>query len=99
MDHPAPTPLSEDILRRVTGEYLEMPGLRLKREQAQRLWGLDQQTCLRLLEALVDSGFLCKFADGQYGRRTDGAVTPPFAMAKAGLAFKTVPRRRSSDAA
>lgn len=99
MEHLAQASVSEDILLRVYGEYIEMPGLRLKREQAQRLWGLDQQTCLRLLEALVDTGFLCRFADGQYGRRTDGAVAPPLAMAKAGLPFKTSHRRRSSDAA
>jgi hypothetical protein len=31
-----------DALRRVKGEYLEMPGLRLTPAQAQRLWGLDR---------------------------------------------------------
>ena len=29
------------MLRQVRSEYLEMPGLRLTRRQAQRLWGLD----------------------------------------------------------
>ena len=33
------TPESRDsILRRICGEYLEMPGLRLTQPQAQRLW-------------------------------------------------------------
>ncbi len=63
-----------DILRRVCGEYLEMPGLRLKPEQAQRLWGLDQQTCSEVLDVLVGNGFLCRLADGTYGRLTDDPV-------------------------
>lgn len=64
----------DDILRRVCGEYLEMPGLRLKPEQAQRLWGLDRQTCLQVLDALVGTGFLCRLADGTYGRLTNDPV-------------------------
>ena len=61
----------EEMLRRICGEYLEMPGLRLQPEQARRLWGLDAQTCGRLLQALVDRGFLCRRPDGTYGRLTD----------------------------
>ena len=38
-----------DALRRVKGEYLEMPGLRLTPAQAQRLWGLDRESCQALL--------------------------------------------------
>jgi hypothetical protein len=65
------SPLNQDeMLRRICGEYLEMPGLRLRLEQARRLWGLDAATCSRLLQALVDSGFLCRRADGTYGRLT-----------------------------
>ena len=67
----------EEILRRICGEYLEMPGLRLKREQAQRLWGLDEATCAQLLDVLVEKGFLCRLTGGAYGRLTDGAVTFP----------------------
>ena len=61
----------DEMLRRIRGEYLEMPGLRLQPEQARRLWGLDAQTCGHLLQALVDRGFLCRRADGTYGRLTD----------------------------
>ena len=61
----------DEILRRIRGEYLEMPGLRLQPEQARRLWGLDAQTCIHLLQALVDKGFLCRRADGTYGLLTD----------------------------
>jgi hypothetical protein len=65
---------TDDILRRVCGEYLEMPGLRLRPEQAQRLWGLDQQTCSQVLDALVGNGFLCRLGDGTYGRLTTDPV-------------------------
>lgn len=74
----------ERLLRRVTGEYLEMPGLRLTRQQAQRLWGLDDETCLRLLDALVDLKFLIRHADGQYARLTEGDA-PLLRMAKADI--------------
>jgi hypothetical protein len=53
-------------LRRVKGEYLEMPGLRLTPAQAQRLWGLDRESCQALLGALVDTKFLCQTRDGAF---------------------------------
>jgi hypothetical protein len=65
------------LLRRVYGEFLEMPGLRLTCRQAQRLWGLDERTCLELLESLVDAKFLCRLAHGVYTRRSDGLATYP----------------------
>ena len=34
-----------DVLQRVQGEFLEMPGLRLSEPQARRLWGLDAEQC------------------------------------------------------
>jgi hypothetical protein len=55
-----------DALRRVKGEYLEMPGLRLTPAQAQRLWGLDRESCQALLGALVDAKFLYKTQDGAF---------------------------------
>ena len=57
-----------DVLRRVKGEYIEMPGLRLTTEQAQRLWGLDPAACDALLDALVDAKFLFKTRDGAFVR-------------------------------
>jgi hypothetical protein len=50
----------------VRGEYLEMPGLRLTRDQATRLWGLDSRTCQNLLHTLLDARFLICTADGRY---------------------------------
>ena len=58
----------EETLRRIRGEYLEMPGLRLTRAQAQRLWGLDPQTCATLLTSLTKEQFLHLMEDGTYGR-------------------------------
>jgi len=68
--------LEEPQLRRIRGEYLEMPGLRLTRPQAQRLWGLDEQTCVKLLEQLVDLKFLVVGANGNYMRRAEGITSP-----------------------
>lgn len=58
----------DDVLRRVRGEYIEMPGLRLTTAQAQRLWGLDRASCDALLGALVDAKFLSRTRDGAFVR-------------------------------
>ena len=62
------TTKTEQILRRVQGEFLEMPGLRLTEAQARRLWGLDTATCAALLEALIAARFLFRTRDGAYMR-------------------------------
>ena len=61
----------QEVLRRVRGEFLEMPGLRLTPEQARRLWRLDETACRAVLEALVDSRFLTRTADGAFVRDAD----------------------------
>lgn len=63
-----PTRTAEDVLRRVQGEFLEMPGLRLTEPQARRLWGLDAASCGALLSALVDARFLFRTRDGAFMR-------------------------------
>ncbi len=63
MSSPQP---QEDVIRRVQGEYIEMPGLRLTTAQAQRLWGLDRAACDALLGALVDAKFLFRTRDGAF---------------------------------
>lgn len=78
------TAISDLLLQRVYSEFLEMPGLHLTCKQAQRLWGLDEQTCLELLEFLVDAKFLCRPGHGTYTRLNDGhVVCPRPQMAKA----------------
>jgi hypothetical protein len=61
-------PATEDVLRRVQGEFLEMPGLRLTEAQARRLWGLDAAACSALLGALVDANFLFRTREGAFMR-------------------------------
>lgn len=58
----------DDVLQRIQGEYVEMPGLRLTAAQAQRLWGLDRDVCDALLGALVDAKFLAQTRDGAFVR-------------------------------
>lgn len=75
----------DTLLNRIRAEYLEMPGLCLKLEQAQRLCGVERAPCLRVLDTLVDMKFLCVKADGAYVRLTDGADSPRPHPAKADL--------------
>lgn len=43
------------LLMRIRAEYMEMPGLRLTLEQAQRLCGIDRTLCKTALDALVEA--------------------------------------------
>jgi len=70
------------VIERLRAEFVEMPGLRLTREQVQRLCGIEKTMCQVVLESLVDARFLCVHADGTYARLTDGDVTR-FRVAKA----------------
>lgn len=63
----------DEVLQRIQGEYVEMPGLRLTPAQAQRLWGLERDVCDALLGALVDAKFLAQTRDGAFVRM-DGAT-------------------------
>lgn len=68
--HQAPAVTMEQMLRRIQGEFLEMPGLRLTCRQAQRMWNLDALVCESLLAALVDVRFLVQTPDGLFVQRT-----------------------------
>jgi len=72
------------MLKRVRAEYLEMPGLRLTLEQAQRLCGLERALCKIVLDALVDERFLCVKSGEVYARVSDVETSRPRA-AKADL--------------
>ena len=52
------------LIRRVRGEFLEMPGLQLTVPQAARLLGLDQGACRVVLDTLVAAAFLRWTAQG-----------------------------------
>lgn len=60
--------LHDDIVRRVQGEFLEMPGLRLTEPQARRLWALEPSLCSAVLTELVDNGFLLRTREGAFVR-------------------------------
>jgi hypothetical protein len=85
-----PNKTLELLLRRIEGEYLEMPGLQLTREQAQRLWALDHETCSGLLDVLVMNGFLVCGPDSRYRRTMDG----PALRSAAGRAKSHIPMHR-----
>jgi hypothetical protein len=61
----------KNMLQRIRGEFVEMPGLRLTAAQAQRLWGLERPKCEELLKVLVKDNFLSQTRDGSF-IKTDG---------------------------
>ena len=60
--------ITDQMLRRIRSEYIEMPGLQLTIRQAQRLWGLDRCICEQVLNLLVEAKFLCRTGAEHYGR-------------------------------
>jgi hypothetical protein len=68
-------PAREALLRRIGGEFTEMPCLRLTRPQAQRLFGLRTDICERILTALVQQRLLVCDSNGRY-RLNDSHVGP-----------------------
>jgi hypothetical protein len=78
------------LLSRIRGEFLEMPGLCLTRDQAQRLCGVERTLCQHVLDTLVAMRFLYLKANGMYARLSDGDISRPH-PAKANLR----PARRS----
>jgi hypothetical protein len=59
-------------LRRIRGEFEEMPCTRLTFDQARAFFGLQDDAASRaLLERLASEGFLARTEQGEYVRRTD----------------------------
>jgi len=56
----------QTLIRRVRGEYLEMPGLSLTLAQACRLWQMDMRTCQAAFDALIAERFLGRTRDGAF---------------------------------
>ena len=54
------------LITAILGSYREMPGLRLRLEQAARLFGIRLRTCEVVLNDLVRDGRLRCAPDGQY---------------------------------
>ena len=59
---------SNNLINRVRSEFIEMPGLRLRIDQAQRLWNLDRAMCETVLRSLVEAKFLGRFDNEVYAR-------------------------------
>ena len=57
------------IVRRITAEFRELPGLVLSLKQASRFLGVDQAACARILEGLAQAGILRKTDAQSYARR------------------------------
>lgn len=62
----------DNLLRRVRGEFNEMPGMRLTLEQAARLWTLDRPTCVGVLGKLIAARFLEVDSTGRYRKAHSG---------------------------
>ena len=82
----------EDVLNHLRAEYMEMPGLRLKARQVQRLCGIEPTMCQQVLDCLVNERFLCAKSDGHYARLTDGHHPHP---AKVDIRTDTPSRKAS----
>lgn len=69
----------DHVMRRIRAEYREMPDMRLRLEQVQRLCDIERAMCEEALAALVDAKFLRVRADGSYvlGTGEQAASTAP----------------------
>jgi hypothetical protein len=56
-------------LQIIRGEYLEIPGLKLTRDQIQRFWDLDAEDCQSVLDTLLREQFLDVADDGGFVRK------------------------------
>jgi hypothetical protein len=57
---------NHDARVRIEIEFVEMPGLKLSRDQIQRLCGVPGDVCDEALAALVSGGFLRQKPDGSF---------------------------------
>jgi hypothetical protein len=65
--------ITEDhLLRRIRGEFREMPGMRLTLAQASRLWDLDRATGVGVLGKLIAARFLEMDGNGRYRKAHGG---------------------------
>lgn len=59
---------TERVWHRVRSEFMELPGMSLKVDQAARLFGIDCGDAHVILEGLVTAGFLRRTGIGGYAR-------------------------------
>jgi hypothetical protein len=58
--------MSRELIGRIRGEFLEMPGLKLSLQQACRLWNLSATACGAALDELRAEGFLYQTQSGAF---------------------------------
>ena len=71
--HEVERDIDANLLRRVYGEYVEMPGLGLTIAQASRLWNVNLSLSAQVLDRLVDAAFLRR-SGSCYVRADSGRV-------------------------
>jgi hypothetical protein len=64
----------DDALAHLKSLFLEVPRLSCSAEQASRMIRIDEETCLMLLLALLDTRFLERAADGAFFLRVDACL-------------------------
>src|SRR5688572_25912717 len=57
---------TEVLVDRIRSEYVALPGLKLTRDQACRLWGVDDDHCAAAFEILLAEGFLHRTGTGKF---------------------------------
>lgn len=70
--HPRTVDAFSHCLNLIRSEFTEMPGLRLSKCQARRLWNLDLRSCDVIFETLEASHFLRRLANDTYVRADVG---------------------------
>ena len=58
--------MSRELVGRIRGEFIEMPGLKLSFQQACRLWNLSANACREALDELRAEGFLYQTPSGAF---------------------------------
>ena len=58
--------MSRELIGRIRGEFIEIPGLKLSLQQACRLWNLSASACREALDALRAEGFLYQTPSGAF---------------------------------
>ena len=61
-----------DWIHLIRAEFAEMPGMRLSKRQAQRLWNLDSESADVIFTALEASKFLKRMPNDVYSRADVG---------------------------
>ncbi len=59
---------ARNLARRIEAEYVEMPGLSVTLQQAQRLWAADRHSCQTMFDRLIARGVLKMTTKGRFVR-------------------------------